>query len=159
MKSGRIERRKPFSLELQKVVMKNGREEDRHRLRQRQRQIDYGKNTVGYQRYMEMIPMEKRTKDHPWTPMKEQKCSKRSWDGQIRKWRKLLHCYDPPEESRESCEDEEACEGGNDVLLDDDGLPIERVLGDVPGEKEEKMGLQAPREDAIARSIYEAFEA
>ena len=23
-------------------------------------------------------------------------CSKRSWDGQIRKWRRLLHEYDPP---------------------------------------------------------------
>ena len=23
-------------------------------------------------------------------------CSKRSWDGQIRKWRRLLHEFDPP---------------------------------------------------------------
>lgn len=37
-----------------------------------------------------------RTKAHPRTPDIRQVCSKRSWDGQIRKWRRLLHEYDPP---------------------------------------------------------------
>jgi hypothetical protein len=34
----------------------------------------------------------------PRTPDRHQSCSKRSWDGQIRKWRKLLHQWDtvPP---------------------------------------------------------------
>lgn len=38
----------------------------------------------------------KRTKQHPKTPNKYQQCSKRSWDGQIRKWRRMLHAFDPP---------------------------------------------------------------
>jgi histone RNA hairpin-binding protein len=37
-----------------------------------------------------------RKKQDPCTPDIRQVCSKRSWDGQIRKWRRLLHEYDPP---------------------------------------------------------------
>lgn len=36
-----------------------------------------------------------RTSADPWTPDKHAKCSKRSFDGQIRKWRRQLHAYDP----------------------------------------------------------------
>lgn len=41
----------------------------------------------------------KRTRGHPWTPDKYKKCSTRSWQGQIRKWRKVLHKWDPSTES------------------------------------------------------------
>jgi hypothetical protein len=33
----------------------------------------------------------------PRTPDKNQQCSKRSWDGQVRKWRRALHQWDPVE--------------------------------------------------------------
>lgn len=36
-----------------------------------------------------------RTKDHPWTPPKRTKYSRRAWDGLVRVWRKKLHCWDP----------------------------------------------------------------
>lgn len=47
-----------------------------------------------------------RKKEHPRTPDIRQVCSKRSWDGQIRKWRRLLHEYDPPKGDDEEDPDE-----------------------------------------------------
>ncbi|KAG0626385.1 hypothetical protein M758_2G121800 [Ceratodon purpureus] len=76
-------------------------EVDPHRLCQRQKQIDYGKNTLGYERYTDTVPRYQRTKTDPRTPDIRQVCSKRSWDGQIRKWRRLLHEYDPPKDDDE----------------------------------------------------------
>jgi len=71
------------------------------RLETRQRQIDIGKNTPGYKNYIDTIPKDKRKKGDPQTPNKYQVCSKRSWDGQIRKWRRMLHKFDPPEVERD----------------------------------------------------------
>jgi len=68
---------------------------DSHRISQRQKQINYGHNTVGYLRYMLMVPRECRKPENPRTPKKEQACSKRSWDGQLKKWRRELHLWDP----------------------------------------------------------------
>lgn len=36
-----------------------------------------------------------RTKEHPATPQKHLKYSRRAWDGLIKVWRKKLHCFDP----------------------------------------------------------------
>jgi hypothetical protein len=69
-------------------------EVEARRLRQREKQIQFGYNTVGYQRYTTDIPRESRTREHPRTPDKNQKCSKRAWDGQVRKWRRALHQWD-----------------------------------------------------------------
>jgi len=68
---------------------------DIHQLDQRQKQIDYGHQTLGYIRYRLLVPKEKRSRDDPRTPKKTQACSKRSWDGQIKKWRRDLHKWDP----------------------------------------------------------------
>jgi len=68
---------------------------DDHRIAQRQKQIDYGYKTIGYLRYRLLVPKEHRAPDHPRTPRKEQACSKRSWDGQLKKWRRELHRWDP----------------------------------------------------------------
>jgi len=73
-------------------------EAERQRMRQRLKQIEYGKRTVGYQRFIAMVPVASRLPSHPTTPRPNQKCSKRSWDGQIRKWRRELHKWDPTDE-------------------------------------------------------------
>ena len=125
---------------------------DPHRLQQRQKQIDYGKNTSGYERYIQLVPRSvsnqpvlhsccinrvsklqlfswscsplkqlvfvallrrwKRSKFDPKTPEKSKNCSTRSWQGQIRVWRRALHKWDPPTTSTTSFTSE-------DVLLCD----------------------------------------
>ncbi|KAN0035723.1 hypothetical protein ACTA71_005011 [Dictyostelium dimigraforme] len=67
------------------------RETDPKRLAARQRQIDIGKMTAGYKNYIALVPKSKRKPTDPKTPNKNQVCSKRSWDGQIKKWRRQLH--------------------------------------------------------------------
>lgn len=70
-------------------------EKDIEVLVRRQKQIDYGKNTLGYENYVREVPKEQRTREHPKTPPKHIKYSRRAWDGLVRVWRKKLHCFDP----------------------------------------------------------------
>ncbi|KAF2070220.1 hypothetical protein CYY_008466 [Polysphondylium violaceum] len=83
------------------------READPKRLAARQRQIDIGKMTVGYKNFIEQVPKSKRKPTDPKTPNKYQICSKRSWDGQVRKWRRLLHQYDPSSAEGKEFNDED----------------------------------------------------
>ncbi|ESO89796.1 hypothetical protein LOTGIDRAFT_124693 [Lottia gigantea] len=68
-------------------------EEDSTVLMRRQKTVDYGKNTPEYEHYLHEI---KRKTSDPRTPNKYIKTSRRSWDMQIRLWRKALHKFDPP---------------------------------------------------------------
>eukprot|EP00996_Jenningsia_fusiforme_P002649 NODE_3472_length_970_cov_324.335505_g3187_i0.p1 GENE.NODE_3472_length_970_cov_324.335505_g3187_i0~~NODE_3472_length_970_cov_324.335505_g3187_i0.p1 ORF type:complete len:245 (+),score=19.59 NODE_3472_length_970_cov_324.335505_g3187_i0:72-806(+) len=71
-------------------------ESDPHRLAQRQKQIMYGENTSGYANFIKSLEKDPSLLKGclPVKPSMIQKCSKRSWDGQIRKWRRALHMYD-----------------------------------------------------------------
>jgi len=103
-------------------------ETDPHRLSQRQKQITYGYRTLGYLRYRLLVPRDKRRKEHPRTPRKEQICSKRSWDGQVKKWRRELHKWDPAPDS-----------GFQELLTAD---ILESIFEGVPGISELIKGLK-----------------
>jgi len=81
---------------IKKLKKSKAKETEPKRLAARQKQIDIGLNTPGYKRFCELVPIECRKKEHPKIPDINQVCSKRSWDGQVRKWRRQLHDYDPP---------------------------------------------------------------
>lgn len=71
-------------------------EDDPHRLQQRQKQITYGENTPGFQNFKKLLEKDPSLLKGcvPVKPCITQRCSKRSWDGQVRKWRRALHMYD-----------------------------------------------------------------
>lgn len=70
-------------------------------LRKRQKRINFGKVTAEYKSYITELPRKQREAFHPRTPNKFRKCSRRKFDGLIKKWRKLLHAFDENPEQLE----------------------------------------------------------
>jgi hypothetical protein len=86
----------------------------------RERQIEVGKNTPGYRRFVATVPREQRTAAHPRTPPTRKPLSRRQFDGLMRKWRRMLHAYDVAEDEIEI-----------DIFsLADEWAEIERQLAD-----------------------------
>mmetsp|Transcript_19412 Transcript_19412/g.35050 ORF Transcript_19412/g.35050 Transcript_19412/m.35050 type:complete len:152 (-) Transcript_19412:404-859(-) len=68
-------------------------------LAQRQKQINFGKNTKGYQLYVQKVPKDQRRKKgnryiDPVTPDIYAPVGKKCFDGLVRCWRRRLHDFD-----------------------------------------------------------------
>lgn len=74
----------------------NDKETDEHRIQTRLKQLSYGKNTVGYDNYISLVPKHKRRgyEEHPRTPDPYEKQSKRTFDGRVKAWRRAIHKWD-----------------------------------------------------------------
>lgn len=84
------------------------RETDPTRLAQRQKQIDFGKNTLAYERYARDVPRRSRTVDLPWTPDIGDPMAKRRFDGKVKQWRRDLHEWENANPEKPSAASEEA---------------------------------------------------
>lgn len=63
-------------------------------LARREKQIQYGKNTPAYQRYIKQVPRYKRGIKMPQTPTKNLTYSRRQFDGLIKHWKLQIHKWD-----------------------------------------------------------------
>ena len=73
------------------------KETDPQKIAGRLKQIQFGKNTKGYDNYIMSVPIQQRVnnpKIHPRTPDPYLKQSKRAFDGRLRQWRRILHDWD-----------------------------------------------------------------
>jgi len=73
------------------TVPKFDMETDEVILNRREKQIAYGKNTVDYDRYTEMVARATRKDRMPRTPNKNKKYSRRQWDGLVKNWKQQIH--------------------------------------------------------------------
>lgn len=76
-------------------------ENDADVLIRRQKDVDYGKNTVEYHEYIENVTKQQRKNEQPWTPDKYEKMTRRNWDKQVKIWRKQLHHWRNPKPVKE----------------------------------------------------------
>eukprot|EP00983_Pelagomonas_calceolata_P070205 1150692-Pelagomonas_calceolata.AAC.1 len=67
-------------------------QDEKQRLAQRQKQVDFGKNTIGYQRYIQQVPKHRRRFRDPATPDIHKDVSKRSFEGQVRQGLAYVCC-------------------------------------------------------------------
>lgn len=107
------------------LSLANGIESDPHRLSQRQKQIDIGKNTLAYDKFIAAVPRDRRRRGHPMTPLPQQKCSKRSFDGQITSWKKRVYAFVADMEEREIRE--RGAHAGLTKVQDKDNVDIANV--------------------------------
>ncbi|CAF1613921.1 unnamed protein product, partial [Adineta ricciae] len=60
-------------------------------LLRRQKEISKGKLSKAYEAYLSAVPRKSRMRQHPRTPCKYAKMSRRGFDGAIKAWRRKLH--------------------------------------------------------------------
>jgi histone RNA hairpin-binding protein len=88
---------------------------------------------------------------HPQTPDIKQVCSKRSWDGQVKKWRRRLHEFDPPASENEEAPLLFSSDNGDDGHASHS--PEEKDSTTASG-----SGGNSKEEDAGVSAIYDGWD-
>jgi hypothetical protein len=68
---------------------------DAGKIASRGKQVSYGKNTLGYERYLAALPKDRRKMTDPWTPEHKANIPNKRWQGLLKTWRASLHKWDP----------------------------------------------------------------
>ena len=66
-------------------------EDDPYVLVRRAKQIESGRNTADYGRYVKMVEKEDRVDWMPRTPDMSRKYSRQEWDGLVEEWKNSIH--------------------------------------------------------------------
>mmetsp|Transcript_7270 Transcript_7270/g.19485 ORF Transcript_7270/g.19485 Transcript_7270/m.19485 type:complete len:302 (-) Transcript_7270:150-1055(-) len=114
-------------------------QDEKQRLAQRQKQVDFGKNTIGYQRYIQQVPKHRRRFRDPATPDIHKDVSKRSFEGQVKAWRRALHAWDQEGKAPDQREQWRAPSPGkpdDDVKGESQAMPGSRQSGSSSGGSE-----------------------
>ncbi|CAJ0944476.1 unnamed protein product, partial [Mesorhabditis belari] len=91
---------------------------DQRVLAKRTKDIQRAKEKTIYQRYREEVPKENRVKGiHPITPNKHINFSRRSWDQQVRLWKRALDVLSGEEPSESRCSDVGDSDGDEGTVL------------------------------------------
>ncbi|KAL3923832.1 MAG: hypothetical protein SGARI_006142, partial [Bacillariaceae sp.] len=98
-------------------------EQHAHKMQQRHKAIQKGKNTIGYEIYCNKVPKKKRLKrsmDTPSTPDHTLDIPNKKWNGMVKAWRVALHKYDPKDlqASFNELQEYEAAEKAQDAVGD-----------------------------------------
>ena len=84
-----------------------------HRVEQRLKQVEMGKNSIGYTRYRSKVPRQARRAVDPKTPkVADDKISKKVFDETMKAWRRQLHVFSIGEGSMQ----EVACLQSGDII-------------------------------------------
>ena len=81
-------------------------------LARREKQIEFGRNTLAYDRYIATVPKDKREPGMPQTPPKHRYYSRRGWDGLIKQWKLKIHAW----HSAHQAENDESQEGDEELF-------------------------------------------
>ena len=130
------------------IQMASHIEDDPQRLQRRRKDVAWGKNTRGYDRYRELIPKHERKGyiEHPRTPDITEKMSKRRWDGMIKVWRRTLHNWDPPEDE----DDKDLADLLNSTTKFVDNKEKQEILVTTKSEKENEKDVDDSDHDSDA---------